>query len=67
MEALTSREIWELVCILIDVVVVGCRWVFTLKYQPDGSVDRYKARLIAKSYSQHMASTILRRSRQLPG
>ena len=33
-------------------MVVGCRWVFTLKYRPDGSVDRYKARLVAKSYTQ---------------
>ena len=35
-----------------DAVVVGCRLVFTLKYRQDGSVDRYKARLMAKSYIQ---------------
>jgi len=33
-------------------VVAGCRWVFTLKYRPDGSVDRYKARFVAKGYTQ---------------
>ena len=32
--------------------VVGCRWVYTFKYRPDGSVDRYKAKLVAKDYTQ---------------
>jgi len=49
MKALTSRGTWELVSAPIGAVVVGCRWVFT--YRPDGSVDRYKARLMAKSYT----------------
>jgi len=34
----------------IDAVIVGCLWIFTLKYHPDESVDKYKARLVAKSY-----------------
>ena len=33
-------------------VVVGYRWVYTLKYRPDGSMDRYKAKLVAKNYTQ---------------
>jgi len=41
-----------LVLALTCAVVVGCRCVFTLKYRPDDSVDRYKARLVAKSYTQ---------------
>ena len=51
-EALASRGTWELVLAPTDVVVVGCRWVFALKYRPDGSVDRYKVRLVDKSYTQ---------------
>ena len=52
MEALASREIWKSVSTPTNSAVTGCRWVFTLKYRPDGSVDRYKARLVAKSYTQ---------------
>jgi Reverse transcriptase (RNA-dependent DNA polymerase) len=31
---------------------VGCKWVFTMKQNPEGRVERYKARLVAKRYSQ---------------
>ncbi|PAV20599.1 hypothetical protein PNOK_0322600 [Pyrrhoderma noxium] len=31
---------------------VDNRWVFKLKRKPDGSIERYKARLVAKSFSQ---------------
>jgi len=29
-----------------------CRWVYFLKYGPDGLVDRYKARFVDKGYIQ---------------
>jgi hypothetical protein len=32
---------------------IGCRWVFKIKRSPDGSLDRYKGRLIAKGFSQN--------------
>ena len=35
-----------------DIAIVSCCLVFTLKYHQDGSVDRYKARIVAKSYTQ---------------
>ncbi|RVW44661.1 Retrovirus-related Pol polyprotein from transposon RE1 [Vitis vinifera] len=31
---------------------VGCRWVYTVKVGPDGQVDRLKARLVTKGYTQ---------------
>jgi len=51
MKTLAYRGTWELIS-APTVTVFGYRWVFTLKYRPDGSVDRYKARLVAKSYTQ---------------
>ena len=29
-----------------------CRWIYKIKYKSTGEVDRYKARLGAKGYSQ---------------
>lgn len=52
MEALVKNNTWELVELQKGVKSVGCRWVFTVKYKSDGSIERYKARLIAKGYTQ---------------
>ena len=31
--------------------IIGCKWVFKLKYYPDTSIKRYKARLVAQNFS----------------
>ena len=31
---------------------MGCKWVFTVKCLADASVERYKARLMAKEFTQ---------------
>jgi Reverse transcriptase (RNA-dependent DNA polymerase) len=32
--------------------LVGCKWVFKIKYNSDGNIKRYKARLMIKGYTQ---------------
>lgn len=43
---------WEKCTLSTGKKPVGCRWVYTVKYRPDGSIERYKARLVAKRYTQ---------------
>lgn len=31
---------------------MGCRWVFVVKHKEDGTIERYKAQLVAKGYTQ---------------
>ena len=33
--------------------MLGVKWVYKVKHNPDGSIQRNEARLVAKGYSQH--------------
>ena len=46
--ALHRNHIWDLVEQPPNVNVIGCKWVYKLKHKPDGSMERYKVRLVAK-------------------
>ena len=50
--AFIQRETWTLVPRPLDANVVSCKWEYSLKYNPDGSIARYKARLVARGFSQ---------------
>ena len=52
MSALKKNQTWELVDLPSEKKVVGCKWVFSVKYKSDRSLERYKARLEAKGYTQ---------------
>ena len=51
-EALEKNATWELVTLPDGKSTVGCRRVFIVKHKADGSVERYKARLVEKGYTQ---------------
>ncbi|KAJ6861975.1 retrovirus-related pol polyprotein from transposon RE2 [Populus alba x Populus x berolinensis] len=50
--ALVSNGTWELVYPTTATNIVGCKWIFRIKRDSNGFVDRYKARLVAKGFHQ---------------
>ena len=52
MAALHSSGTWDLITLPAGKTPVGCRWVYTVKIGPDGRVNRLKAQLVAKGYTQ---------------
>ena len=50
--ALAKNGTWEITDLPRGKKPVGCKWIFTVKYKTDSNVDRYKARLVAKEFTQ---------------
>lgn len=50
--ALHRNETWHLVPPNKGVNVIDCKWVYKVKKKADGSIDRYKARLVPKGFKQ---------------
>nr|GEY61898.1 putative reverse transcriptase, RNA-dependent DNA polymerase [Tanacetum cinerariifolium] len=44
MKALKKNKTWDQCALPQGKKPVGCRWIFTVKYKPDETVERYKAR-----------------------
>lgn len=50
--ALLQNNTWRLVTRHNRQNIVGCKWVFKVKQKSDGTVDRYKTRLVAKGFKK---------------
>jgi len=52
LEALQANKTWYLTKLPNNKVPIDCKWVYKIKYKSDGSIERYKTRLVAKGYTQ---------------
>ena len=52
MKAMMDNGTWDMVPLPPGAHVMGCKWVLSKKRNSDGSLDRYKARVVAKGYTQ---------------
>jgi hypothetical protein len=50
--ALERTGTWDLVPCPPCVCPITCKWVYKVKIRSDGSLERYKARLVARSFQQ---------------
>jgi hypothetical protein len=52
LSSMSSNGVWDLVEIPDGAKRVGCKWVYKTKYDSKGKVERFKARLVAKCFTQ---------------
>jgi hypothetical protein len=51
-KSINTNDIWDLEVIPNGVKIVDCKWVYKTKYDSKGNVERYKAQLVAKGFTQ---------------
>ena len=52
MATIVKNKTWEMVNLPNGKETNGLKWIFKIKYNEDGSIKKYKVRLVAKEYSQ---------------
>ena len=54
-DSIFQNHTWELVDLPPGCKPLGSKWIFKRKMKVDGSIDKYKARLVTKGYKQKKA------------
>ena len=52
LDALFKNHTWDLMTLPPRKSVVGCKWIYKIKTCYDGFIERYKACLVAKGFTQ---------------
>ena len=53
-EAIEKNDTWDLVDLPKDKNLIGVKWVYKAKLNEKGEIDRFKARFVAKGFSQQL-------------
>ena len=52
MDSLKSNNTWELIDLPNDCRSISTKWIFKKKLRSDGTIDKYKARLVIRGFDQ---------------
>ena len=52
LESIKKNDVWELTSLLDGRKAIGCKWILRKKFKADGSLDKYKARLVVKGFNR---------------
>ncbi|CAL1375694.1 unnamed protein product [Linum trigynum] len=52
MHSIKRNNTWTLTELPVGFEAIGLKWVYKTKLQEDGNIDKFKARIVAKGYSQ---------------
>ena len=50
--ALEANQTWSLTSLPHDKTAIGCCWIYKIKRHSDSTIERHKAQLVAKGYTQ---------------
>ena len=53
MESIKENQVWKLVELSKGCKAIGNKWVLIVKRKANGTIERYKACLVAKGYTQN--------------
>ena len=51
-KSMQDNKVWELISLPSGAKPNGCKWIFKTKKESNGNVERYKACLLAKGFTQ---------------
>ena len=51
LQALAANNTWDIVPLSRNKKAIRCRWIYKVKLKTDGSLERFKACLVAKAYT----------------
>jgi hypothetical protein len=54
LEAIESNDTWELTSLPVGANKIGVKWIYKIKYNENGKVEKHKARLVAKDTLRNM-------------
>ena len=52
MDTIMRNKTWRLVDLLPSSKAIGCKWIFKKKTKVDGTIDKFKAKLVGKGFTQ---------------
>ena len=51
-QSIMTNEVWDIVPKPEGKSVVSSKWIYNIKHAIDGSIEKYKARFVARGFSQ---------------
>ena len=51
-QSIMKNDVWDIVPKPKDKSVVSSKWIYKIKHAMDGSIEKYKARFVARGFSQ---------------